>query len=65
VFVRLTSKLANSLDGIDVTHVRVGDVIDLSEKKAASLIAEGWAERVPAHSSDPAPSQQRDPTSTG
>jgi hypothetical protein len=44
VYVRLICKLANVLDGIDVTDVRVGEVIDLSETGAAALIAEGWAE---------------------
>ena len=46
VYVRLTCKLANCLDGIDVTDVRVGEVMELSAGKAASLIAEGWAEPI-------------------
>jgi hypothetical protein len=46
VHVKLTSKLAESLDGIDVSHARVGDVLDLSESEANLLIAEGWAEGV-------------------
>ncbi len=47
VYVRLTCKLANVLDGVDVTDVRVGEVMDLSEAMAAALIAEGWAEPLP------------------
>jgi CheY-like chemotaxis protein len=46
VRVRLTYKFANRLDGIVVSHLRVGDAIDLSDSAAALLIAEGWAERV-------------------
>ena len=44
--VRLTHKLANTLDGIDVSRCRVGDVIDLPDAEAAMLVAEGWAEPV-------------------
>jgi hypothetical protein len=46
LLVRLTLKLANSLDGLDVTAVNVGDVIELSRAQAIMLIAEGWAEPV-------------------
>jgi hypothetical protein len=46
VYVRLTCKLANRLNGIDVTEVRTGDVIELPGIEAAMLIAEGWAEQV-------------------
>jgi hypothetical protein len=42
--VRLTQKLADTLDGIDVSRVRVGDWIDLTETEGKTLIAEGWAE---------------------
>ena len=48
MFVRLTSKLANALDGVDVSKVRVGEVLELPDAKAAMLIAEKWAEQVPA-----------------
>lgn len=44
--VRLTHKLANTLDGIDVSACRVGDVIDLPDQEAAVLIKENWAEAV-------------------
>jgi hypothetical protein len=46
VLIRLTIKLANTLDGIDVSHVRQGDVVELSAPDAELMIAEGWAERV-------------------
>jgi hypothetical protein len=46
VQVRLTQKLANKLDGVDVTTSQVGDVLDLPDSEATVLIVEGWAERV-------------------
>jgi len=46
VRVRLIYKFANLLDGVDVSHVRVGDAIDVSDSAAELLIAEGWAERI-------------------
>lgn len=42
--VKLVRKFANVLNGIDLTHVRVGAVIDVAPHHAAMLIAEGWAE---------------------
>jgi hypothetical protein len=44
--VRLTRKLANSLDGVDVSRAKVGDVLDVPEREATMLISEGWATRV-------------------
>jgi CheY-like chemotaxis protein len=44
--VRLTRKLAERINGVDLADVRVGDVFDLSEQAARMLIAEGWAETV-------------------
>jgi hypothetical protein len=41
--VRLTRKLAETIDGIDLTRSRVGDLIDLSQHDAEVLVAEGWA----------------------
>jgi hypothetical protein len=46
VFVRLTCKLANILNGVDVAHNHVGDVIEVPQAKGQMLIAEGWAEHV-------------------
>jgi CheY-like chemotaxis protein len=53
VRVRLIYKFANQFDGVDVSRVRVGDAIDLSDQAAALLIAEGWAERIDDPASEP------------
>ena len=42
--VRLVKKLAEQIDGIDLTRHRVGDFLVVSQRAAALLIAEGWAE---------------------
>ncbi len=34
------------MDGVDVSQVRAGDIVQLSEADAELLISEGWAERV-------------------
>ena len=44
--VRLTKKLAEMLDGIDLSGRRVGDVIDLRDSEARLIVAEQWAELV-------------------
>jgi hypothetical protein len=63
VLVRLTRKLANFLNGLNVTDVRVGDVIELPQAKAMMLVTEGWAEQVSDHTPterlSPAHQQQR------
>jgi hypothetical protein len=41
--IQLIRKLANHLDGIDVTAHAQGDVIDLPRRDAELLIAEQWA----------------------
>ena len=41
--IQLVRKLANHLDGIDVTAYQQGDVIDLPRRDAELLIAEQWA----------------------
>jgi hypothetical protein len=41
--IRLVRKLADNLDGIDVTGRHEGDVLDLPAERAALLIAEQWA----------------------
>jgi hypothetical protein len=48
--IRLVRKLADSLDGVDVSGFNEGDVLRLPEEDAALLIAEGWARqlRMPA-----------------
>lgn len=50
--VKLTKKLADRLDGVDVTDLQPGDVLDLPSREAAILIAEGWA--VAVHEDSPA-----------
>ena len=44
--IRLARKLANYLDGIDVSHYRVGDLLDVPKREAELLIAERWAAAV-------------------
>jgi hypothetical protein len=44
--VRLTKKLAARLNGVDVSALHVGDLLELPDRTAYILIAEGWAERV-------------------
>jgi hypothetical protein len=42
--VRLTRKLADEIDGIDLSHRQVGDTLDLPRRQGQLLIAEGWAQ---------------------
>lgn len=42
--VRLIKKLAPVLNGIDLSHIEVGDLVVVPEAVAAMLIREGWAE---------------------
>lgn len=41
--IRLTRKLADCIDGVDLSRYFVGDVLDLPEREAHLLIAEEWA----------------------
>jgi hypothetical protein len=41
--VRLTRKYADAIDGVDLSHHKVGDYLNLSSRDARMLIAEGWA----------------------
>lgn len=41
--VRLTRKLSELIDGVDLSKAHAGDTLDLTEKEARTLIAEGWA----------------------
>ena len=43
VQIRLTKKFANMLDGIDLTVMRVGEVVSVPVRVAQILVAEGWA----------------------
>jgi len=51
--IHLTKKLAAVLNGLDISALRVGDVIELPDSAARMMIAEGWAEpeAAPAHTS--------------
>jgi hypothetical protein len=42
--IRLTRKFSNLINGIDLSKVREGQTIDLSDRDAQMLMAEGWAE---------------------
>jgi hypothetical protein len=60
VHVRLTRKLAEALNGLDLRPFRIGEVIDLPVPLAQMLIAERWAEEAvavdcPATAEDRAP----------
>ncbi len=44
MLVRLKVKLAEVVNGVDVSHCREGDVIEVSRADGKMLIAEGWAE---------------------
>jgi len=46
VRVRLTRKLADQLNGVDVSKVSVGDHLIVANAVATMLIREGWAELV-------------------
>jgi hypothetical protein len=47
--VRLIRKLAERIDGVDLSHREAGQTFEVSTSDARLLIAEGWA--VPAESS--------------
>jgi hypothetical protein len=42
--VRLTRKLAEAIDGVDLSGHSVGETFDLPRRDARLLIAEGWAQ---------------------
>jgi hypothetical protein len=48
VRIRLTRKFALCLNGLDLSGIKVGDIVFLPELDAVMLIREGWAERVDA-----------------
>ena len=43
MLVRITRKFAEVIDGVSLSGLRVGDVINLPPRKARLLIAEQWA----------------------
>ena len=54
--IRLTRKLADYLDGVDLSACKEGDVVELSDHDAELLIAEGWA--TPGDDPRPAPDEK-------
>jgi hypothetical protein len=46
MLVRLTVKLAEMVNGVDLSPYREGDVVELPERDCHMLIAERWAEPV-------------------
>lgn len=46
--VCLTRKYAECIDGIDLAGHKVGDRLPLPRRQAELLVAEGWAEPIPA-----------------
>jgi hypothetical protein len=64
--VRLTRKLAERLNGVDLTGRVVGEVLDLPDREALLLVSEEWAiveepleQRAPAGSVEPGPFDRR------
>jgi hypothetical protein len=64
ILLRLTRKLASSLDGIDLSRYAVGDFIELPRYEAELLIAEKWAEAVTESSMLGPPNDQGDSRET-
>ena len=42
--IKLTRKLALHMNGVDVSRLKVGDVIDLPHEQALMMVECGWAE---------------------
>src|SRR5262245_24424311 len=58
MWVRLTRKLAELLEGVDLSNRRVGDAFEVPDRQGRLLIAEGWAE---AHVANNLPDDAREP----
>ena len=58
--VRLTRKLSEMVDGIDLSRAREGDMLDLPPRDALTLIAEGWALFVPNEAKGAGPDKAHD-----
>jgi hypothetical protein len=64
--IRLTRKFADLINGIDLSKANTGETLDLSQRDAEMLLAEGWAEyagavqpRETAHEAPPKKSRAR------
>ena len=66
VYVRLKKKLANVMDGVDVSQARTGDLLNVSDSQGEMLIAEDWAEPFdsPDSTSGSSPSQNATPSNS-
>jgi hypothetical protein len=49
--VRLTKRLARVVNGVNLSRIDIGDVVDMSSRDANVLLAEGWA--VPVGDKEP------------
>jgi hypothetical protein len=49
--VRLTRKYAECIDGVDLSGRQVGEIMDIPNRDAALLVAEGWASLIESDSS--------------
>jgi hypothetical protein len=47
--VRLIKKLAEMIDGVDLSAHQAGDLIELAPPDASLLLAEGWAVQAGSH----------------
>jgi len=41
--IRLTRRLAECVNGVDLSRRQVGDILNLSKRDAEMMLAEGWA----------------------
>jgi hypothetical protein len=60
--VRLTRKFAQFINGVDLSQVRAGEEVELSDREADILIAEGWAS--PIDTADDKPPRRSRRTNT-
>jgi hypothetical protein len=63
--VVLLRKLAERMDGVDVTGREVGDVLDLPPHEAHALLAERWAISERRERESPPPAGERRRSRTG
>ena len=59
--IRVTRKLAQMLNGVDLSHVNEGDCVELVPAEARLLILEGWAELVDVAPVESGPASGSDP----
>jgi hypothetical protein len=60
VKVRLTRKLAQIINGVDLSKARAGEELELSTRDAQVLIDEGWAAPIhTAHDRAPRPRRRK------